>query len=96
MRKTVFIMMICAAAVSRALYAHAFTAEEIVEKANQATYYQADDGNARVNMVITDSLGRTRERNMTILRRDGGDGKEQKYYVYFDKPSDVKGMTYLV
>jgi len=72
------------------------TAAEIIEKANEATYYQANDGVARVNMVITDSQGRTRKREMTILRYDEPESVEQKYFVYFHKPTDVKGMTYLV
>lgn len=72
------------------------TAEEVVKTSNQAAYYQGNDGRAEVNMVITDSLGRTRERNMTILRMDNETDNKQKYYVYFDKPNDVKGMSYLV
>jgi len=76
--------------------ASAMTAEEIVIKSNQAAYYGAQDGRANVHMVITDSLGRTRERDMSILRLDDAGDKEQKYYVYFNEPNDVKGMTYLV
>jgi outer membrane lipoprotein-sorting protein len=72
------------------------TAEEVVKKSNLASYYQANDGRASVHMLITDSLGRTRERSMTILRMDDGSDNHQKYYVYFDKPNDVRGMTYLV
>jgi len=74
----------------------ALTADEIINKANEVAYYQADDGRANIHMVITDSLGRTRGRNMTIIRMDGPDNIEQKYYVYFEKPDDVKDMTYLV
>lgn len=74
----------------------AMTAQEIVEKANQASYYQGADGGAKVNMVITDSQGRTREREMDILRLNGQEKGKQKYFVYFSSPSDVKGMTYLV
>ena len=75
--------------------AYAIEAKEIVYKAQEAVYYQAQDGRSKVNMVITDSLGREREREMIILRKNS-EGKEQKYYVYFEKPNDVKGMTYLV
>lgn len=95
MKKILLIGIIAAFAVSLAGIVYALTAEEVIEKANQATYYQADDGKSKVNMTITDSMGRTREREMTILRLDGPD-LEQKYFVYFHKPSDVKGMTYLV
>jgi len=74
----------------------ALTAGEIVEKANQATYYQGKDGSSDVHMVITDSQSRTRERDMSILRFDQDNGSDQKYFVYFHKPNDVKGMSYLV
>ena len=74
----------------------AMTAEEIVTKASLASYYQGDDGRADMHMVITDSQGRTRERDMTILKMDQEDNGPQKYFVYFREPSDVKGMTYLV
>lgn len=77
-------------------FGFAITADEIVNSASKASYYLGDDGRADVHMTITDSLGRTRERDMTILRRDEEDNGEQKYYVYFHKPNDVKGMTYLV
>jgi len=72
------------------------TADEIVNKANDAAYYQGKDGKALAKMVITDSQGRTRERDMTILRLDITDGGEQKYYVYFHKPNDVRNMVYMV
>ena len=74
----------------------ALTASEIIDKANQATYYQGKDGKSNVTMKITDSQGRTRERRMTIVRKDSDQGAEQKYYVYFHKPNDVNGMSYLV
>ena len=78
------------------------SADEIVEKANHTAYYQGKDGRARVRMTITDAKGRERDRELTILRRDGEDDDrsthtgEQKYYVYFHRPSDVDGMAFLV
>ncbi len=76
--------------------AFGLTASEIVEKANQATYYQGSDGSSYVTMKITDSQGRVRKREMTILRKDSDEDGQQKYYVYFHKPNDVRGMTYMV
>lgn len=70
--------------------------EEIVDKANMAAYYAADDGRADVSMVITDSQGRERIREFTILRLDIADGGQQKFYVYFKKPEDVRDMVYMV
>ena len=72
------------------------TADQVVEKANHMAYYQGKDGRATVKMTITDSQGRTRERKFTILRKDVKDGGDQKFYVYFKSPSDVRRMTYLV
>lgn len=97
MRKLISII-VCAAFMcgfSAAAYA-GMSADEIIDKANEAAYYQADDGSARAKMVITDSQGRTREREVTILRIDVPGSKEQKYYVFFHKPSDVRNMVYMV
>ncbi|MDF1554033.1 MAG: outer membrane lipoprotein-sorting protein, partial [Deferrisomatales bacterium] len=70
--------------------------DEIVNKANLASYYSGDDGVARATMVITDGSGRTREREFTILRKDLEDGGRQDYYVYFHKPGDVRKTVFLV
>jgi hypothetical protein len=70
--------------------------QEIVKKANLAAYYQGDDGKATVKMTITNKQGQKRKREFNILRKDVEDGGDQKYYVYFNKPSDVRKMVYLV
>jgi len=77
-------------------FAQEFTVEQIVEKANLASYYAGNDGKSDVNMTITDSQGRTRKREFRILRLDIEDGKDQKFYVYFKKPSDVAKMVFMV
>ena len=82
--------------------------DKIVNEANRVAYYQGADGKARVDMTITDSQGRTRERRLTILRRDQpdpsapeGDQSDdycgaQKIYAYFDRPADVNKTVFLV
>ena len=72
------------------------TAGEIVTQANLAAYYAGKDGRAEVAMTITDSQGRTRSREFVILRRDGEEGGRQFFYVYFNKPSDVRKMVFMV
>jgi len=72
------------------------TAAEIVGKANLAAYYAGKDGRAQVKMTITDSQGRSRQREFVILRRDVADGGEQTFYVYFQKPADVRRMVFMV
>jgi outer membrane lipoprotein-sorting protein len=70
--------------------------QTIVNKANIVAYYQGEDGKASVNMVITNKQGQKREREFNILRKDVADGGDQKYFVYFQKPPDVRRMTYMV
>ena len=71
--------------------------DEIIAKTNHVAYYQGDDGRARVQMVITDDQGRTREREFTILRRNTDDkDQEQEFYVYFHKPADVRETVFMV
>ncbi len=74
----------------------ALTVDEIVNKANLASYYGGDDGVARASMVITDKQGRTREREFTILRKDVQDGGKQYFYVYFHKPGDIRKTVFMV
>ncbi len=70
--------------------------ETIVKKANVVAYYQGDDGKASVNMTITNKQGQERNREFNILRKDEKDGGDQKYFVYFQRPADVRKMVYMV
>ena len=87
----------CVAGVLLAGYAGAqeLTADQIVEKANQASYYAGADGRSDVKMTIRGAGGSERVREMTILRMNT-DGSDQKFYVYFKAPADVRKMAYLV
>ncbi len=81
------------------------TADEIVAKAMVANYYAGQDGRSNVSMTINDKQGRTRIRELIILRRDSvpedveneetfrGD---QKYYAYFRRPADVRKTVFMV
>jgi len=70
--------------------------EEIVDRANKVSYYAGDDGRAEVKMTITDGQGRVRNREFVILRKDVEDGGRQFFYVYFERPSDVRRMVFMV
>ena len=85
------------------------SAMDVVRRANRVAYYQGADGRADVKMTITDDQGRTRQREMTILRWDQPDPNaakdaakadeycgDQKFYVYFHRPADVNRMAFLV
>jgi outer membrane lipoprotein-sorting protein len=94
-KQLVAVLLLALAPASAALAAP--TVDEIIRQANTVSYYNGDDGRAEVAMTLTDSQGRTRERLFTILRMDTqGDGGNQRYFVYFKKPSDVRKTTFLV
>jgi hypothetical protein len=96
MRKTCLLLTLYAAlAIGEPARAEALTGDQIMEKANAASYYAGRDGRADVKMIMSDAGGGTREREFTILRlnEEGGD---QKFYVYFREPADVRKMAYLV
>lgn len=75
--------------------AFALSVDEIVEKANRASYYAGLDGQADVRMVITDASGGTRVREFRILRLNTA-GDTQKFYVYFNEPADVRRQVFMV
>ncbi|MCP4544960.1 MAG: outer membrane lipoprotein-sorting protein [bacterium] len=76
--------------------AQAQDAAQIMTAAHKAYYYAGDGGQAKVQMVLTDKKGRTRERNFWMLRRDIEDLGDQNYYTYFITPADVRKTGFLV
>ena len=75
----------------------AMDAQTVADRAAAASYYNGPDGRASVTMKIKDRQGRTRERQMIILRLDlEEDLGDQRFYVYFQSPPDVNRTTFLV
>ncbi|MFQ5792862.1 MAG: outer membrane lipoprotein-sorting protein [Acidobacteriota bacterium] len=70
-------------------------AREIIAGSQQVFYASGTDMYARVQMVLVTQDGRTRERELTMLRKNFAAG-EQRYYIYFHRPSDVRGTTFMV
>ncbi len=75
---------------------YGITAQEVADKAAESSYYNADDGQTQVEMVIKDRQGRERVRKLAILRRDDEDLGDQRFYVYFHEPADVSGTVFMV
>ncbi len=71
-------LLLISAAGQAALAADEPSAMDIVRRANRVAYYQGKDGRANVKMTITDDQGRTRNREMTILRWDQPDPNAAK------------------
>lgn len=94
MMKMFLIMGICF--FTSSAFSQNMAVEEIVKKANLASYYAGKTGKADVKMTIKDAQSRVRNREFRILRFNVTQGGEQKFYVYFHKPSDVAKMVFMV
>lgn len=68
---------------------------DIIQRANQASYYAGKDGRAEARMRIVDGSGREQVRQFTILRRNAN-ADRQEYLVVFSRPADVRGTVFLV
>ena len=88
------------AAFSMLSAAHAKAAdpsgEEIIKHSLDAFYYAGNDMRARIKMKLINPQGNVRERDLTMLRLNLGVTGDQRYYMYFHGPSDVKGTTFMV
>lgn len=72
------------------------SAEAIITRAQQISHYSGNDMKARVLMQLINKDGKERIREMTMLRLNADEGGEQKYFLYFHKPGDVRDMTFMV
>ena len=73
------------------------SAQEIADQASAAAFYAGKDGRADVAMVIRNSRGRERTRDMAILRQNvGPQNGDQNVFVYFNRPADVNRTAFLV
>jgi len=77
--------------------ANALSGEEVMKKSQAAFLYPGKDFKARVVMKLINKDGQERVREMTMLRKNMGEpGGDQKYFMYFFQPSDVKDMTFMI
>ena len=71
-------------------------AAAIIERSQRAFYYPGDDLKAHMTMELIARDGGKRTRVLTMLRRDETEGGNQKYFLYFHAPGDVRRMTFMV
>lgn len=72
------------------------TATELLAKAQAAFYSPGSDMKARVVMELISAEGRKRTRVLTMLRKNLPGGREQRYFLYFHEPGDVRRTAFLV
>lgn len=75
----------------------AVSGEEVMKKSQAAFLYPGKDFKARVVMKLLNKDGQERLRELTMLRKNVGEpGGDQKYFMYFFQPADVKDMTFMI
>jgi hypothetical protein len=78
------------------LSALALSGEEAMRKSQAAFLYPGKDFKARVHMKLVNKDGQERIRELTMLRKNAGEaGGEQKYFMVFFQPNDVKDMSFM-
>ena len=87
------VLAFCAPAPSGA---QAPDAAGIVGKMHRAFYYPGGSFRARIKMTLEDAAGAGRQRELTMLRLNMPKGGDQRYFMYFHAPGDVRRMAFLV
>ncbi len=71
-------------------------ADEIMERSQRAYYFAGEDAKGVLKMDLIDRKGNTRRRVLTMLRRNQESAGEQKYFMYFHEPGDVRRVTFMI
>jgi len=71
-------------------------AEEIMRRAALVQFYSGNDMKAKVTMRLLSREGGERVRELVMARRNVKAGGDQKYFLFFLGPPDVRYMTFLV
>ena len=69
---------------------------DIMARSQQAFSYAGTDMSAKVRMELVAATGQRRTRVLTMLRRNVPGGTDQKYFLYFHEPGDVRRMAFIV
>jgi len=90
-------LIISLLALTLPVTAGALTPDEVMKNSQAAFLYPGKDYKARVVMKLISREGKERIREMAMLRKNFGElGGDQKYFIYFYQPSDVREMTFMV
>ncbi|HEY4684118.1 MAG TPA: outer membrane lipoprotein-sorting protein [Candidatus Acidoferrales bacterium] len=81
---------------SAAAFAQTLSAEEVVGQAHRVLFYSGNDMKAKVQMRLVSKEGRERVRELTMLRKNLQQGGEQRFFIYFYSPADVRDMTFMI
>jgi len=71
-------------------------AEEIMRRSSLILFYSGNDMKSKVTMRLLSKDGGERVRELIMARRNVKAGGDQKYFILFQQPADVRDMTFLV
>jgi hypothetical protein len=89
-------MSVSGVALSQSADTASIDAYEIMAHSQRAYYFAGDDAKGMLRMELIDRKGNTRQRVLTMLRRNHENSEEQKYFMYFHEPSDVRRLTFMI
>ncbi len=89
-------MSVSGVALSQSADTASIDAGEIMAHSQRAYYFAGDDAKGMLTMDLIDRKGNTRQRVLTMLRRNHENSEEQKYFMYFHEPSDVRRLTFMI
>ena len=96
-RMMLFVLILSIAASTHSYVAtQELSGKDIVGKYYDAFYSQGNDMWAKVNMDLIGKDGQKRNRQMVMLRKDVEGAGNQKYFIYFFEPGDVRRTSFLV
>lgn len=81
---------------SPAGFAQGLSAEDVVARAHRVQFYAGNDMKAKVLMRLISKEGQQRVRELVMLRKNLPPGGEQRFFIYFRSPADVRDMTFMV
>ncbi|MBI5420197.1 MAG: outer membrane lipoprotein-sorting protein [Deltaproteobacteria bacterium] len=71
-------------------------AEEMMRRSALVQFYAGNDMKTKVTMRLRSKEGGERVRELLMARRNVKAGGDQKYFILFLQPADVRDMTFLV
>ena len=92
----VFLFLLIGGLFARAFAGTPGGADEVMRRSVLVQFYTGNDMKTNVTMRLLSKEGGERVRELVMARRNVKAGGDQKYFILFLRPPDVRDMTFLV
>src|SRR3990170_209119 len=92
----IFLFLLLSGLFSRAFAGVPVGAEEIIRRSALVQFSSGNDMKTKVTMRVLSKEGGERVRVLIMARRNVKTGGDQKYFILFLQPADVRDMTFIV